>query len=95
MIRTKACPTVSRDDRTKSPESPPRTPEVEGISPKIQPCHQDRLAVVYVRQSSPDQVSEHRESRELQYARAARAERFGWCKDLIMLIDEDQGHSGT
>ncbi len=35
---------------------------------KIQPHHRDRLAVVYVRQSSPQQVLEHRESTALQYA---------------------------
>ena len=33
---------------------------------KIQPGHQERLAIVYVRQSSPQQVLEHRESAELQ-----------------------------
>ena len=34
---------------------------------KIQPGHKERLAIVYVRQSSPQQVLEHRESAELQY----------------------------
>ena len=32
---------------------------------KIQPHHLERLAVVYVRQSTPQQVLDHRESREL------------------------------
>jgi len=34
---------------------------------KIQSHHRERLAVVYVRQSTPQQVLDHRESRELQY----------------------------
>ena len=33
---------------------------------KLQDHHRERLAIVYVRQSSPRQVLEHRESRELQ-----------------------------
>lgn len=93
MIRVKTPPAPPRVDQKKSPELRPRTPSGEGISPKIQPYHQDRLAVVYVRQSSPHQVVEHRESRELQYALTARAERLGWCKDRILVIDDDQGHS--
>ena len=36
-------------------------------SPKLQPWHLDRLAVVYVRQSSPQQVAENRESTDRQY----------------------------
>ena len=37
---------------------------------KIRDIHLDRLAVVYVRQSSPQQVIENQESRERQYALA-------------------------
>jgi len=39
-------------------------------SSKVHPWHLDRLAVVYVRQSSPQQVVENRESTERQYALA-------------------------
>ena len=42
-------------------------------SPKILDLHLDRLAIVYVRQSDPQQVLNHRESRERQ--KAARSER--------------------
>ena len=45
---------------------------------KIQPQHRDRLAVVYIRQSSPQQVLEHRESTALQYALQRRALEWGW-----------------
>lgn len=37
------------------------------LSPKIQSWHLDRLAVVYVRQSTPQQVAENRESTDRQY----------------------------
>jgi len=64
-----------------------------GVS-KIQDHHHDRLAVVYVRQSSPRQVLEHQESTRLQYQLAELAEQFGWRKDRILIIDEDQGTTG-
>ena len=44
---------------------------------KIQSHHLERLAVVYVRQSTPQQVLDHRESRELQYKLADRAVDLG------------------
>jgi DNA invertase Pin-like site-specific DNA recombinase len=53
-----------------------------------------RLAMVYVRQSSPQQVLENRESRERQYALAQFAQRLGWPAERVMVIDEDQGQSG-
>jgi DNA invertase Pin-like site-specific DNA recombinase len=64
-------------------------------SAKIRPGHVDRLAVVYVRQSSPQQVAEHRESRDRQYALADHAAALGWSPQRVMVIDEDQGHSGS
>ena len=64
-----------------------------GVS-KIQDYHHDRLAVVYVRESSPRQVLEHQESTRLQYQLADFAERFGWRKDRILVIDDDQGITG-
>jgi hypothetical protein len=45
---------------------------------KIRPEHRDRLAVVYVRQSSRQQVLEHTESTRLQYALLDRAVGLGW-----------------
>jgi DNA invertase Pin-like site-specific DNA recombinase len=61
---------------------------------KIRDLHFDRLAMVYVRQSSPQQVLENRESRERQYALAQFAERMGWPAERVVIIDEDQGQSG-
>jgi DNA invertase Pin-like site-specific DNA recombinase len=63
-------------------------------SSKIQTFHRDRLAIVYVRQSSPQQVLEHRESTALQYALRRRAIEWGWPPQQVRVIDQDQGHSG-
>ncbi|HEV8060524.1 MAG TPA: recombinase family protein [Gemmataceae bacterium] len=61
---------------------------------KIQATHQDRLAVVYVRQSTPQQVLENRESTARQYALAGLATAWGWPTPRVLVIDEDQGQSG-
>lgn len=60
---------------------------------KIQAQHHERLAIVYVRQSSPQQVLEHRESAALQYDLAQRAVALGWSQERVLIIDEDQGQS--
>ncbi len=54
-----------------------------------------RLAVVYVRQSSPGQVQNNRESTQRQYALAQRAREFGWPEDRIETIDGDLGMTGS
>jgi DNA invertase Pin-like site-specific DNA recombinase len=61
---------------------------------KIRPGHRDRLAVVYVRQSSPHQVAENRESADLQYQLRRRATELGWPGPRVLVIDDDQGCSG-
>ena len=61
--------------------------------PRSRPRHLDRLAVVYVRQSSPQQVLEHQESTARQYALADRAVALGWPADRVLVIDEDQGRA--
>ncbi|HMB05936.1 MAG TPA: recombinase family protein [Isosphaeraceae bacterium] len=61
---------------------------------KIRDRHLDRLAIVYVRQSTPQQVLENRESRERQYALAQFAQRLGWPAERVVVIDEDQARSG-
>jgi DNA invertase Pin-like site-specific DNA recombinase len=48
---------------------------------------------VYIRQSSPDQVRNHQESRRRQYALQAHAQELGWTN--VAVIDEDQGRSGS
>ena len=72
-----------------------RRPDHRGSrSTKIRDRHLDRLAIVYVRQSSPQQVIEHKESRERQYALADTAVALGWTRDRVHVIDDDQGQSG-
>ena len=67
-----------------------------GQSPeKIRPEHRDRAAVVYVRQSSRQQVLEHSESTRLQYALAERAAALGWARSRIVVIDDDLGVSAA
>jgi DNA invertase Pin-like site-specific DNA recombinase len=72
----------------------PRGPVVGLSCGKVQSWHLDRLAFVYVRQSSPQQVLEHRESRQRQYALVDYAIALGWPADRVEVIDEDQGQSG-
>jgi len=62
---------------------------------KIQEWHLDRLAVVYVRQSTMAQVIEHGESTRLQYGLSGRAADLGWEPSRVLVIDEDLGHSAS
>jgi DNA invertase Pin-like site-specific DNA recombinase len=62
---------------------------------KIRPGHRDRAAVVYVRQSSRQQVVEHSESTRLQYALVERAAALGWARSRIVVIDDDLGVSAA
>src|SRR3954466_7243745 len=62
---------------------------------KIDPEHRDRAAIVYVRQSSRQQVFEHGESTRLQNAPAPRAGRVGWARSRVAVIDDDLGVSAA
>lgn len=62
---------------------------------KIQPQHLERLAVVYVRQSTAQQVLDHRESRELQYKLVDRAVDLGWSRERVSVIDDDQAQTAS
>lgn len=62
---------------------------------KIHSRHRERLAIVYIRQSTPQQVERHQESTRLQYALVERACQFGWDRDAILVIDDDLGHTGS
>jgi DNA invertase Pin-like site-specific DNA recombinase len=57
--------------------------------------HRTKLAIVYVRQSSVQQVLNNRESRERQYALVHRAVALGWPRERIEIIDDDQARSAT
>ncbi len=62
---------------------------------KIQRVHLDRVAIVYVRQSTLQQIERHRESTRLQYGLVERALELGWAKQRVVVIDEDLGRSGA
>ena len=57
--------------------------------------HHDRLAVVYVRQSSLQQVHRNQESTRLQYSLVCLASQLGWPQDRIITVDDDLGLSGA
>jgi len=66
-----------------------------GRSAKIQGHHLERWAIVYVRQSHPQQVQRHRESAQVQANLQERARAWGWPAERIRVLDGDQGCSGT
>src|SRR5262245_29866289 len=66
-----------------------------GPAGKIGPHHRDRLAVVYIRQSTAYQVVHHQESTRLQYALQQRAVEIGWAPERVVVIDDDLGLSGA
>jgi DNA invertase Pin-like site-specific DNA recombinase len=72
-----------------------RHPVANPASGKIQSSHLQRRAVVYVRQSALQQVEHHQESTRRQYALVDRAIGLGWAPSQVLVIDEDQGHSGA
>lgn len=67
----------------------------EERSEKIDPRHHDRLAVVYIRQSSMAQVHRNQESTKIQYGLTGKAEQLGWARERILTIDDDLGISGA
>jgi DNA invertase Pin-like site-specific DNA recombinase len=60
---------------------------------RIQPHHLARKAIVYLRQSSMEQVKHNLESQHLQYALADRARALGFQQTEI--IDADLGFSAA
>ena len=71
----------------------PRT--LAGLSEKVFRRHRERLAIVYIRQSTLQQVERHQESTRLQYALADRAFHLGWARETIVVVDDDLGRSGA
>lgn len=59
---------------------------------KITPEHLTRQAIVYIRQSTSDQVANNLESQRRQYGLADRVRKLGWSD--VAVIDDDLGRSG-
>ncbi len=66
------------------------TPDTDKITSR----HREGRAYVYVRQSTPKQVQQHRESQRNQYALVQRAIALGWLPERVHVIDADLGQSG-
>jgi DNA invertase Pin-like site-specific DNA recombinase len=60
---------------------------------KIAPEHLARSAIVYIRQSTADQLVHNQESQRRQYGLADRARQLGWVS--VEVIDDDLGRSGS
>jgi DNA invertase Pin-like site-specific DNA recombinase len=60
---------------------------------KISSEHLARIAFTYVRQSTPAQMRNNSESRELQYELVERAVALGWPAERVRVIDADLGIS--
>lgn len=73
----------------RSREDPPFS-----LSSKVKPGHLSRKALVYIRQSTAQQVLNNRESTARQYALDRRAVQLGWPVESVVIVDEDQGRSG-
>ena len=61
---------------------------------KITTEHLERLAIIYVRQSSLAQVRQNTESTARQYGQVEEAARLGWDPSKVVTIDADLGLSG-
>jgi DNA invertase Pin-like site-specific DNA recombinase len=61
----------------------------------VTPQHLARKAVIYVRQSTPNQLLTNRESLKLQYALEKRARGLGWRADDVEVIDSDLGYTAS
>lgn len=57
--------------------------------------HTARIALIYIRQSSPHQVLTNQESLRLQYALKQKAAELGWQEASIEIIDSDLGITGS
>jgi DNA invertase Pin-like site-specific DNA recombinase len=62
---------------------------------KVQNFHIEKLAYIYLRQSTMGQVRFNQESTERQYALQGRAQQMGWDLPKIKVLDGDLGMSGA
>src|SRR5215210_2077391 len=85
---------MAREQR-RPPMSRSLRPKVGTLPSKIQDGHLERLAIVYVRQSTLQQLEHRRESTRVQYALADRACLLGWARPRVIVIGDDLGCSGA
>jgi DNA invertase Pin-like site-specific DNA recombinase len=61
----------------------------------ITTAHLARKAIIYIRQSTPQQAISHQEGLRLQYALKQRALNLGWREEDVEIIDSDLGTTGA
>lgn len=93
-------PALAKLESTLPPTSPaPTSPQPKQppayVSSKLTREHLQRYAILYVRQSTSQQLRDHQESTARQYRLTERLAAFGWPDDRIIVIDEDLGISGS
>src|ERR1700677_2310386 len=87
--------TLATSSESDAPPARGRAKAVRDVvKNKVCDRHHERLAVVYIRQSTRQQVIENEESRLRQYELADRAVELGWPRHRVWVIDEDQGQTG-
>ncbi len=65
------------------------------MNDKIQSFHQQKMALIYLRQSTMHQVMHNQESTNRQYALEQKALQYGWDQTRIRIMDGDLGQSGN
>ena len=60
---------------------------------KVRDCHLDRKVIIYIHQSSPQQVTEYKESTARQCAPANVTIAIGWHRNRVEVVDTDQGRT--
>ena len=65
------------------------------MNEKVGSQHLSRMAMLYVRQSSPHQVVRNEESRLLQYAMKQRLHDLGWAEVEVVVDDLGQSAAGS
>lgn len=91
-LPTSPLPTSGSTPESASPQSK-QSPTC--TSSKITREHLQRHAILYVRQSTGQQLRDHQESTARQYQLTERLLALGWPQDRIIVIDEDLGISGS
>ena len=97
MSRGNANPPAAAAGHRNGPQAPAATASSDMTlslsSPKIRAWHLERKAIVYIRQSTMQQVRTRLEGQRRQYDLRERAQALGFQR--VVVIDEDQGRSGT
>jgi DNA invertase Pin-like site-specific DNA recombinase len=65
------------------------------MTAQITPAHRQKMAYIYVRQSTMQQVLHHQESTERQYALKDKAISLGWPTSRTRILDGDQAVSAS